>query len=97
MDIKFSTVFGFVILRKHDWEKVQKLLAEKEREWYELVTLRGMQWEQEMYKPLYEKLKKDYEEAIKRIEELEKYKKLYADEVQKRLELIRLMEENKND
>lgn len=83
MDVKFSTIFGFVVLRKPDWEEIQ----------CELTKFKQQQFDQECFAPLCSELSKKLNDANKRIEELEKYKKLYADEFQKRLELIRLMED----
>lgn len=93
MDVKFSTIFGFVVLRKPDWEKIKELFKENKAMERELISLRGWQWEQEWCEPICRQLRFDLDNANKRIKELEKYKKLYADEVQKRLELIRLMED----
>lgn len=94
MDVKFSTIFGFVVVRKPDWEKIKAQLEEKKRMESELISLRGWQWEQEWYEPICRQLRFDLDNANKKIEELEKYKKLYADEFQKRLELIELIGKN---
>lgn len=84
--IKHKIIFNFVVLRKSDFEKMRS----------ELENLRIFQWKQEWYEPLYDEVKAKLDQTNERIEELEKYKKLYADEVQKRIELIRLME-NKHE
>lgn len=85
--IKYKTIFGFAIIKKSDFEKMR----------CELEHLRRLELEKNLYMPLYFGLSSELDDAKEQIKKLEKYKKLFADEVQKRLELIKLMEDKHDD